>query len=375
VARRTPTVIEAPEDLQTGFRQFVAAARELERSYVELKARAEAVDLQLQATNRALQQALDEREAIFAALPIGVVKVRADGTVAAANREAQRLRAAGDAAANDLLRRPDGDVAFGEAAVRVTGVDLPDGRLVVLEDRSRVQALEQKVHRLDRLAGLSELALGIAHEIKNPLNGVMGFAALMERSKDTDAMRRFAGKVVQGVREVDGIVKALLGFARPAEKSSRTATVAEIAADAATAAGLPRVRLRLEGAIEQRCDADALTRVLVNLFQNAIEAAPTTNLRVAVARRADQLELIVEDDGPGVPARLGEAVFEPFVSSKERGTGLGLPLSARVLGFLGGELALLNPGERGARFCVRLPAAVEAAVAAPATRPAEEASA
>jgi signal transduction histidine kinase len=368
-------VIEAPEDLQAGFRQFVAAARELERSYVELKARAEAVDLQLQATNRALQAALDERDAIFAALPIGVVKVRADGTVAAANREAERLCAAGDAAANDLLRRPDGEVTFGEAAVRVTGVDLPDGRLVVLEDRSRVQALEQKVHRLDRLAGLSELALGIAHEIKNPLNGVMGFAALMERSKDVDAMRRFAGKVVQGVREVDGIVKALLGFARPAEKSSRTATVAEIVGDAATAAGLPRVRLRLEGAVEQLCDADALTRVLVNLFQNAIEAAPTTSLRVAVARRADQLELVVEDDGPGVPARLGEAVFEPFVSSKERGTGLGLPLSARVLGFLGGELTLLNPGERGARFCVRLPAAVEAAVAAPAMVPAGEASA
>jgi signal transduction histidine kinase len=226
---------------------------------------------------------------------------------------------------------------------------------VLLEDRSHVQRLEQQVHRLDRLAGLSELALGIAHEIKNPLNGVMGFAALLSRSQEPAVMRRFADKVVQGVQQVDGIVKAMLGFARPDRDRVRPATIGEIVAEAAQGAGLPAARVRLLAGRELRHDADALTRVLANLFRNAVEAAPDAVLEVTATARAGRLELIVQDDGPGVPAELADRAFEPFVSTKERGTGLGLPLCMRVLACLGGDLQLLNPGEPGARFQVRLP--------------------
>jgi signal transduction histidine kinase len=80
-------------------------------------------------------------------------------------------------------------------------------------------------------------------------------------------------------------------------------------------------------------------------------------VRLVVTARSfgGQLELDVQDDGPGVPSHVGDKVFEPFVSSKERGTGLGLPLCLRVLSFLGGSLELRNPGEVGACFRVRLP--------------------
>ncbi len=343
------------ELLNAGFAQFVAAARELERGYATLKARADAVDLELRESNRALQQALTERDAVFAALPIGLVALRRDGTIASRNREAERLCEMAAADSIDLLRRAGGEVAFRDGSVRVRRVALPDGELVLLEDRSRVQELEREVHRLDRLAGLSELALGIAHEIKNPLNGVQGFAALLERSEDVSQMRRFAGKIVQGVRQVDEIVKALLGFARPERQRGRAATVGEVVADAAQAAGLPAVRVQMLGAREVRVDADALVRVLTNLFRNAIEAAPAVKIAVRAETRQGRLELIVQDDGPGVPAQLGDRVLEPFVSTKERGTGLGLPLCLRVLGFLGGDLELLNAGEPGARFRVRVP--------------------
>ena len=81
--------------------------------------------------------------------------------------------------------------------------------------RSSDLELGQRGPRLSRLAGLSERALGIAHEIKNPLNGVAGFAGLLERSNDQAASRRYAGKVVEGVRQVDEIGKSRLDFARP----------------------------------------------------------------------------------------------------------------------------------------------------------------
>jgi signal transduction histidine kinase len=350
--------------LHEGFAHFVAAARDLERAYGELKARFDAVDTELRATNLALQQALLEREAMFAAMPIGLVVAKACGTVAPCNAEATRLLAAAATAGFDLARHADGEAMFAGMAIRVRRVPLADGQMVLLEDRSQVQALEREVHRLDRLAGLSELALGIAHEIKNPLNGVQGFAALLERADEPARMRRFAGKVVAGVRQIDDIVKALLGFARPERQRGRAASVADVVADAAAASGLPAVRVRVTGAADVRVDAEALARVLTNLFRNAMEAAPAVRLDVSVVVRCDRAEILVRDDGPGVAKELGARLFEPFVSSKERGTGLGLALCVRVLAFLGGDLELLNPGEPGACFRVRMPVLAEPVAAA-----------
>jgi signal transduction histidine kinase len=125
---------------------------------------------------------------------------------------------------------------------------------------------------------------------------------------------------------------------------------------------LPAVRVRLTGQRTARVDRDALCRVLANLFRNSIEAAPTAIVAVHADTTGGRLELAVHDDGPGVPAEVGRRVFEPFVSTKERGSGLGLPLCVRVLAFLGGDLELLNPGEQGARFRVRLPLLEEPAL-------------
>jgi signal transduction histidine kinase len=351
-------------ELRAGFAAFTAAAARLEDSYARLQTRAAAIDHELQATNRALQQALVEREAIFRALPLGIVALRADGEVTFQNDEAARLCAAARAQGRDLALAAPGEVNLPDCAVRVRWVELPEGRLALLEDRSRIQELEREVHRLDRLAGLSELALGVAHEIKNPLNGALGFCALLERQTEPEACRRFAGKVADGLRRVDRIVKAMLGFAAPGRARGRTATLAAVVAEAAAAVNLPRGRIACHGRIDVAVDGDALARVLANLFGNAIDAGgPRVALQLHASVAAGRLELIVADDGPGVPAALGQRIFEPFVSGKPRGTGLGLPLCARVLGYLGGDLCLLNPGEPGARFRVRVPLAEAAAAA------------
>lgn len=343
------------ESLRDGFEQFVTAARELEAGYAALKKRAAAVDLQLQASNRALQQSLAEREAVFSALPIGLVSLRADGSQSSCNREAERLIQKAVCAGVDLVMHRAGEVTFAGGVVRVRRVDLPDGELVLLEDRSRLEELENEVRRLDRLAGLSELALGVAHEIKNPLNGVKGFADLLERSDDQKVMKRYAGKISEGVRAVDEIVKALLGFARPADKPLSVAPLDQVIDRVALAANLPRTRWQLRGATDVQVDADALGRVMANLIRNAVEAAPSVRLSMDATVRSGELELLVEDDGPGIAADVAKKVFEPFVSTKQRGTGLGLALSTRVLSFLGGGLELLNPGQPGARFRVRIP--------------------
>ncbi len=343
-------------DLRAGFDAFIEASQRLEQRYAELKTRAAAVDEQLQAANRCLQQAVAERDAIFAALPLGVVARRHDGSITFRNDEAARLCEKAGSARVDLLVARPGDLAIGDGGVRVRIAPLPDGELLLLEDRSRIRELEREVHRLDKLAGLSELALGVAHEIKNPLNGAMGFAELLERNPEGESARRYAVRIRQGLMQVDEIVKSLLAFARPESACGPMSTVARIVADAASQARLSPSRVQLLGEANLRADAASLTRALAVLFANAIEASKGNGvIRVAVATSGGRMEITVEDDGPGVPSELASRVFEPFVSTKERGTGLGLPLASRVLSFFGGELELMNPGVPGAKFRIRLP--------------------
>ena len=341
-------------DLREGFDAFIEAAKCLEESYSALKARAEEVDLRLAETNQRLESALDERETLFRALPIGLLALDGNGRPGFSNPEAKRILAL--IGEQDPASLVDGQVVEDACTVRVQRVALPDGgTMVLLEDRTRLTHLEGEVHRLDRLAGLSELALGIAHEIKNPLNGVMGFAELMGRAKDMETCRRYANRIGTGLDQVDAIVKALLGFARPRNNAGKRESIASLVEQAAATANIAPARITLTGAVSCMGDVDALGRTLANLFRNSVEAAGgDVHLAVDISEGSN-LVLTIEDDGPGVSNEIAPRIIDPFVTSKDKGHGLGLALSARVLGFLGGRLQLCNPGESGARFRITLP--------------------
>jgi len=347
------------DELRDGFERFVAAAHRLEHSYRELRRRAAAIDGELTATNAHLERTLAERETILGALPVGVVALDADARPVWRNQEAERLVA--DVGESVAASEP-GEHRFAGTTVRVRRVALPDGgALVVLEDRSHVAALEREVDRLDRLAGLSELALGIAHEIKNPLHGVIGFASLMERTTDPANLQRFAQRVREGLVRVDDIVRALLAFARPTDAGVQRLPVRDVAQQAASEVGLPRSALALRGDLDAAVDAPVVRRVLANLFRNSVEAAEgAVRVELVAQCGAAGIVLTVSDDGPGVSEAIEARLFEPFVSTKQDGHGLGLALASRVLAYLGGTLRLVPPEGRGARFVVELPAFEEA---------------
>ena len=358
-----------PVELRAGFRDFIAAASRLEESHERLKGRAERIDRELAATNTRLADALNERESLLSALPVGVAKAVPTGAswrLECANREAHRL--IGDPSPEEIetLRvggPPLRDVLLRGCPVRIQEAELPGSsgdRMLVLEDRSQVQQLEREVFRLDRLAGLTELALGIAHEIKNPLHGAMGFAELLTRSTSgSDRASRYAERVRDGLARVDSIVAALLAFARPdGSREGHECEAVLLEAVVGAAAGLASVsrdRIAVEGVDSVSIDGGPVVQVFSNLFRNAAEARPDVGITVRVRRDGDMAVVEVEDDGPGVPRDVASGIFEPFVSTKADGHGLGLPLAARVLSYLGGSITLANPGEPGARFELWLP--------------------
>ncbi|MCA8941291.1 MAG: hypothetical protein KDB80_01920 [Planctomycetes bacterium] len=343
------------QDLRSGFASFVEAARRLEESYTALKARAAEIDLQLSKANERLATTLAEREAVFSALPVGVIALDEQGEERFRNAAGERLGERASELGFDMMAAPEGLHELEDLSLRLSRVPMADGgSLVLIEDRSQVARLEREVDRLDRLAGLSELALGVAHEIKNPLNGVMGFASLIERQSDPEQIKRYAEKIGAGMRDVDTIVKAMLAFARPSEREIAPRPIGDCVAAAAAEAGMPRDRIEVRGPSELCVDGPTIVRVLANLFRNSCEAGSGA-IAIDVTEQPNELCLDVVDDGPGVGSDVRDRVFEPFVSSKDRGHGLGLALVARVLSFLGGSIELQNPGEKGAHFRVRVP--------------------
>lgn len=388
--------------LAESFRTFNRVTRDLEASYAALKARAERIDARLADANAALAAKVGELgrsgarlHATLDAVPCGVVAVGADGSVEDVNRAAERLlgRAAAELVGRDAaaLRAKDGAPLLAAATaagngtveralaacdgarrrVASTVAALPDGgRLEILVDLTEVAHLRTQLTRLDTLAALGEMAAGIAHEVRNPLNGVEGFAGLLARALDGEGpldrgqLARYADRIRRGVAEVEEIIASLLLWARPERLARSDFRVAELFAEiAAEAARLvpggkaPALDVRGEDdGRALRADRMKLKLVFVNLVKNACEAAGSDG-RVVVTYRRDRggLEASVEDDGPGVAPEMRKRLFRPFSTDKASGTGLGLAVAKKLIECHGGDLRLGEGALGGARFVAHVP--------------------
>jgi signal transduction histidine kinase len=205
----------------------------------------------------------------------------------------------------------------------------------------------------DEARALTTLAGEIAHELKNPLASVKGLAALV--AKDVDGRTGECVTVMRGeIDRMQGILDEFLNFSRPlVPLAQEDIDVASLCSDAAALhEGIARergVRIRVEadGAIVARCDRRKVKQILVNLLQNAIAASPEGAEVVVVASDATHAgapaaRVIVRDRGDGIAANVFDHVFEPGVTTKATGSGLGLTVSRALARQHGGELSLRN---------------------------------
>jgi signal transduction histidine kinase len=235
---------------------------------------------------------------------------------------------------------------------------------------------QEQVVRSERLGSVGRLAAGLAHEVGNPSAALIGLLDLviaggLEPHEQQDFLRRMRSET----ERVNRTLKDLLQFARPSrDADAREAKPGDVEAAVHDTATLVLHQASMQG-IELGIDMfphlpavtlgrEQLVQVLLNLLLNAADALEHHGNVWVRARPSDAgIEILVEDDGPGIPADVAEHVFEPFFTTKEvgKGTGLGLSVCQALVAAAGGSLSLDRRVERGARFVIVLPRAGEKA--------------
>ena len=271
-----------------------------------------------------------------------------------------RLRRGVDAV-NLGLHRLESDFAHRLPAI---GGDFGEIAKAINQMANRRQALEATLRRQDRLAALGKVVAGVAHEIRNPLNSIRLTLELLSRRVHKGEVR---GNEVQGsleeVDRLDRILARLLAFGRPGLEERRVQDVRPLIERAVKMVQEQAQRKNVVIAFERNggpldADVDGLQveQVLLNLLLNAVEASPgNCPVRVETGTRDGAVQIKVTDEGPGVPESIRDHVFDPYFTTKETGSGLGLSVSREVVAHHNGELTFESNG-RGTTFVLRLPA-------------------
>ena len=283
---------------------------------------------------------------------------------------------AGIAGVAVTFRRRNGTtlpIEFGTAPLRAgEGKDL--GVVGLFRDVSVVRELESQLRRSDRLAALGTLAAGLAHEIKNPLTSLLTFSRHLQRRFEDEGFRqKFQRVVPHELERINAIVERLLELSRPARLDFQPvrlpALLDRVVELYANEIESKQIRVAREYARDlPRIDADpeALYRALVNLVRNALDATTSSGrltLRAAwagadrgpVRRRAQTVAIEIEDDGVGIPEADADRVFNPFFTTKDTGTGLGLALTHKIVEDHGGTIHFRSVRGGGTTFRIVLP--------------------
>ncbi len=246
------------------------------------------------------------------------------------------------------------------------GTEKINGAICLLTDLTELARLQQRIQLKENLAALGELSAGIAHEFKNALATISGYAQMIRSEASGGEAFDNAERILEQTRNITHVVTEFLKYARPLEipdeQVALQTVVDRVVSEVAEA--LPRVKIRSEGAFgEAGGDEGLLKQALLNLARNGAEACEgsVNGGRVLVRGeivRGEEMgfqHITIFDNGPGIPASVLSKLFRPFFTTKAKGTGLGLAVVKKIIVQHGGQVEARNRPEGGAAFIVTLP--------------------
>jgi two-component system sensor histidine kinase FlrB len=363
-------------ELTAAFRAFGSVSEQLSGAFEALRAEVAQLRHELGEAHAGNEHLAARLSALIEGLPGGVLVLDAHGEIQEANPAAVALL--GQPLVHQtfsavLARAAVNPGAIGEHTelcsgrfVNVSRRDLRHGgEVVLLADVTEAHLLNVFLARQQRLVTLGELAAGLAHQIRTPLAAALLYASQMSlRGRSAEDMARCSEKTVGSLKQLDKLVNDMLAFAHGGagrELVSVSALLEQVAQwlRPALRRGV-RLTIRTEApGLNVRANAPSLVSAVLNLATNALQSAGAELDLELLGRRAPggRAQIVVSDNGPGVPAGIRERIFEPFFTTRSRGNGIGLSIVKSVVEAHAGSVCLADPGTagRGATFIIDLP--------------------
>lgn len=338
--------------------------------------------------NQTLTEEKQLREQILNTLPVGVITYYTPTNEVHRNQKAQTLVELTEdflpqSPDPDLWKQKDGDdtVWFENRKIPLLKKDgttflalvsyaplvQQDGReigwMMVLSDITEQEKLQEYIHQSEKLSLVGQLAAGAAHEIRNPLTVIYGFMQLLEKNMSEEYRSRYyVPLIIQEIERVNRIVTELLMLSKPSQPNYREVTLEEVISAILPLmkgeAALHNIFLQemYEKEAEIHVDVEQFKQILLNLMKNSLEAMPNGGtLTIESFQTEDKLHISVTDTGIGIQPEQLSRIFEPFFSDKDEGTGLGLPISMRMIQNHGGDLQVKSEAGKGTSFTIILP--------------------
>lgn len=404
-AKTGKTAEERIDALLQAFELFCQETSKLEQAYKNLQEEFHSVNLTLDETNRELESKVSELnrlttylESILSHISQGLLFIQLNGTITTFNDAFEAMLSLkkeevlnrkfedvfkdtffGFSMREALLKKqvpPFSRIRIGEENERFYEVEctfLPktskrvegEGIIVLMRDVTRIKVLELIANRNDRMKELGEMAAQVAHEIRNPLGGIKGFASLLKRDlSDRPEQSKMAEYIIEGTDHLNRLVTQVLHYSRPITLNLQEIDVSELIQDVQKFIKLdsnidpqPRLLINLPpNKLSIQADYSLLKGAILNLLINSCQAMPNGGtLTIHADKDSTKLKIQVSDTGIGIPKENMEKLFTPFFTTKANGNGFGLAEVNKTIQAHGGTVEVVSEVNKGTIFTITLP--------------------
>ncbi len=242
------------------------------------------------------------------------------------------------------------------------------GLVLIINDQTEFNKLRSELENNRRMAAIGEMSGGLAHQLRNSMMAIMGFAKLVfKKSEGNDSAKKVAENLITESRQAESLVSRFLDYARPLHKALETIDIEILFKDIVESSRLrsPGVKIILNNNSNSKSnfigDYLLLKQAVANIVDNACRAydGKSGEVRIGIALDSSYLDISISDNAGGIPEDIREQVFTPFISGNPSGTGLGLPLAQKIIFLHGGTITFESETGRGTVFGIRLPLNIE----------------
>ncbi|MBA4374092.1 MAG: hypothetical protein C0402_14670 [Thermodesulfovibrio sp.] len=379
--------------LNEAFQNFTLASKSLESSYARLQEKVQYLTGEIAQKNAQLGDALSKTEeakdflrGILESLHEAIIVLDPEKRVSMVNRAAEEFLGLSAAAVTGVsfeqlsftLEKdgPEGVLVIDGRRhhVIVSRSDIRDmdggsrGQVILFQDITRIRELEALQERNHRLIAMGEMAAKIVHEIRSPLCSIELYASMLARELEGTGQMELAKGISTGIRSLNNILTNMLLFARPQKPQLHEVALTQVITESIfmlrplmDTRGLQLIWAEEAGTVVSG-DEELLKQVFLNILINAIHASPEGGtLSITVTPEEDFFVVSVRDEGPGVEEQQQESIFNPFFSTKEKGTGLGLTIASKIMQAHGGIIRVKSRVGEGATFQLCFPCLQSAA--------------